>query len=260
MTVRFRSFVLAAVGLWMAQPLPGQEPLPMLMEPGPRIEMMAPANANQRMADAIAQRLQQSAQLMQCMIHVSFQGGMVELSGGVATEAQRQEVVRLVQTVPGVVRVQDNMLVSVIVPAQATRGEPPVLPPATPVPAPRAPAGGFAPNLQGNGQPVPFPNGGPNGGPMEPMPMYQHAAPSPYDLNPPRMPPHAWPTYAPYNNVSRVAYPDKYPYQAWPFIGPFYPFPKVPLGWRSVKLEWQDGHWWFGKTATCNDWWRIRYW
>jgi hypothetical protein len=51
-----------------------------------------------------------------------------------------------------------------------------------------------------------------------------------------------------------------YPYEAWPFIGPFYPFPRVPLGWRSVTLTWQDGHWWYGKNATGHDWWRVRYW
>ena len=84
--------------------------------------------------------------------------------------------------------------------------------------------------------------------------------PSPYDLNPPRMPPYSWPTYAPYNNFSRVAYPEAYPYNAWPFIGPIYPFPKVPLGWRSVKLEWDDGHWWYSKLQCKHDWWRLRYW
>ena len=80
------------------------------------------------------------------------------------------------------------------------------------------------------------------------------------DLNHPPMPPYAWPTYAAYNNYSRVAYPQLYPYQSWPFIGPMYPFPKIPLGWRSIKLEWYDGYWWYGKTPTGHDWWRIRYW
>ena len=28
------------------------------------------------------------------------------------------------------------------------------------------------------------------------------------------------------------------------YIGPFYPYPQVPLGWRKVTLEWDDG-WWF---------------
>jgi hypothetical protein len=28
------------------------------------------------------------------------------------------------------------------------------------------------------------------------------------------------------------------------FLGPFYPYPQVPLAWRQVKQEWDDG-WWF---------------
>jgi hypothetical protein len=74
------------------------------------------------------------------------------------------------------------------------------------------------------------------------------------------MPPYAWPTYAPYNNFSRVAYPMNYPYQSWPYIGPCYPFPKIPPGWRSVKLEWEDGHWWYSRTATGEGYWRLRFW
>jgi hypothetical protein len=95
---------------------------------------------------------------------------------------------------------------------------------------------------------------------VEPQPIYQAPAPGPYDLNRPSMPPYAWPTCAPYNNYSRVAYPTLYPPQAWPFIGPIYPFPKVPLGWRAVKLEWQDGHWWLSRYATPHDWWMLKYW
>ena len=74
------------------------------------------------------------------------------------------------------------------------------------------------------------------------------------------MPPFAWPSYSPYPNFSRVAVPEAYPYNAWPYIGPVYPFPKVPLGWRSVKLEFEDGYWWFSRVATKYDWWRLRYW
>jgi hypothetical protein len=101
-----------------------------------------------------------------------------------------------------------------------------------------------------------LPSGAP---PVEPMPIFQ-AAPSPYDLNPPKMPNYAWPTYAPYNNYSRVAYPTQYPYQSWPFIGPNYPFPKIPPNWRKVSLEWQDGYWWYGPHSNSHDWWRLRYW
>jgi hypothetical protein len=93
----------------------------------------------------------------------------------------------------------------------------------------------------------------------EPAPVFRAPVPAYYGLNPPMMPPHAWPTYAPYNNYSRVAMPTAYPYNAWPFIGPAYPFPKVPLGWRSVKLEWDDGYWWFSRVGCKYDWWKLRF-
>src|SRR5205085_10789553 len=95
---------------------------------------------------------------------------------------------------------------------------------------------------------------------QEPLPIFQAPAPGPYDVNEPKMPPYAWPTYAPYNNYSRVAYPQQYPSAAFPFIGPFYPFPKVPLGYRAIKLEWEDGHWFYGRTAVKHDFWTVRYW
>ena len=103
------------------------------------------------------------------------------------------------------------------------------------------------------------PPGAPGGPIVEPAPLGIPGQFSP-DMQAPNLPPYAWPTYAPYNNFSRVAYPTAYPYNAWPYIGPFYPFPKVPLSWRSVKLEWDDGHWWFSTHATKHDWWRLRYW
>ena len=57
-------------------------------------------------------------------------------------------------------------------------------------------------------------------------------------------PNYAWPSYAPYPNFSAVGYPTAYPWQAWPNIGPFYPYPEVPLDWRAVTLRWDDGIWW----------------
>jgi len=58
------------------------------------------------------------------------------------------------------------------------------------------------------------------------------------------MPGHAWPSYAAHPNYAAVTYPTQYSPAAWPYIGPFYPYPQVPLGWRKVTLEWDDG-WWF---------------
>ena len=60
----------------------------------------------------------------------------------------------------------------------------------------------------------------------------------------PNMPNYAWPSYAANPNYAALQYPTQYSPTAWPYIGPFYPYPQVPLGWRRVSLEWDDG-WWY---------------
>jgi hypothetical protein len=80
-----------------------------------------------------------------------------------------------------------------------------------------------------------------------PLPMYAQGAPSgvsPVNCDQPAMPNYAWPSYGAYPNYASVTYPRQYSPTAWPYIGPFYPYPQVPLGWRQVTLEWEDG-WWF---------------
>jgi hypothetical protein len=83
----------------------------------------------------------------------------------------------------------------------------------------------------------------PNGGPM---PMYTAPAGNgpPARFDQPSLPNYAWPSYAAYPNYAAVTYPKQYSATAWPYIGPFYPYPQVPMGWRKVTLEWDDG-WWF---------------
>jgi hypothetical protein len=205
--------------------------------------------SNQEMADNIAARLRQSGQLERYDVNIRFRDGEAELTGSVSNVEQRNRVLRLVQDVPGVAAVLDHLSIAgSIVPVQAG-GVPGALPPVPGVnPAPLAPAPAPAPAAAA-----------PGAAPPEATPIFQAPAAAPNHLNPPRMPPYAWPTYAPYNNYSRVGYPSAYPYNAFPFIGPIYPFPKVPLGWRSVRLEWDDGFWWFSKTATRWDWWKLRY-
>jgi hypothetical protein len=80
-------------------------------------------------------------------------------------------------------------------------------------------------------------------------PIPQYAAPAVmgapatrYDQ--PYMPNNAWPGYAAYPNYAALTYPKQYSPTAWPYIGPFYPYPQVPLGWRKVTMEWRDG-WWY---------------
>ena len=60
----------------------------------------------------------------------------------------------------------------------------------------------------------------------------------------PQLPGYSWPSYSAHPNYAAVTYPNQYSATAWPYIGPFYPYPQVPLGWRKVTLEWDDG-WWF---------------
>ena len=73
--------------------------------------------------------------------------------------------------------------------------------------------------------------------------------------NQPNFPNNAWPTYAQYPNYSAVSYPSQYSASAWPYIGPFYPYPQVPLGWRKATLEWKDGYWNLNFRARTERWW-----
>jgi hypothetical protein len=87
-------------------------------------------------------------------------------------------------------------------------------------------------DIGGTGQPVPSHFGCAGGGIGSTL--YDH----------PTMPGYAWPSYASYPNYAALTYPRQHSPTAWPYIGPFYPYPQVPLGWRKVTLEWDDG-WWF---------------
>ena len=255
MTVSRRYLLAAAVGLCLGRTLPAEEPAKLAAPAG--AAMPAPMSANQQIANTIAANLRQNARLNGYKIDITFQNGVAEVSGCVGNEPQKEEALRMVQGVPGVERVRDHL--RVMYPGPLTQVQ------AAEIPPPRRagdadlmpPAGG-GPALPPGAMPGPV---GGYPGAMEPTPIYQGGpGGGPYSMPPANMPPYAWPSYAPYNNYSRVAAPSAYPPNAFPFMGPPYPFPKVPLGWRCVKLEWIDGHWWFGKTAECHDWWRIRYW
>ncbi|MFH1922361.1 MAG: BON domain-containing protein [Planctomycetota bacterium] len=89
----------------------------------------------------------------------------------------------------------------------------------------------------------PMPMGQAGGGPIPQYvsPVGGGVAPAQYDQ--PYMPNYTWPSYAAYPNYAALTYPKQYSPTAWPYIGPFYPYPQVPLGWRKVSLEWHDGWW-----------------
>jgi hypothetical protein len=258
----FHTLAATAVALAATLPLWGQE------QPATESSQQTTELTNQQMAQLIAQNLRESGKLRKFEVDVVFQNGVAELHGTVADEEQRAEAVRIAGGVPGVTFVRDQMASKASRPAmkqvQAVN-----LPSQeqAPMPAPGAPPATLPPGpLPNGGYPVTQPGvpstAVPNGGYQmpEPTPIMQGPPPSYYDVNPPKMPPHAWPTYAPYNNYSRVAYPQLYPYNAWPNMGPYYPFPKIPPGWRKVQLEWQDGYWWYSTRGNSHDWWMLRYW
>lgn len=205
---------------------------------------VAKTNPNQALADDVAYKLRSTGSAAGANVAIVAQEGIVTLSGSAKDAAQKAKIVADTKAVTGVVVVRDEMrpLAAGVVQAQGPGLAPlaPLGPTGTPFAA--------APHAPPAGNPI-----------VEPMPLGIPGQAAP-DMQAPNLPPYAWPTYAPYNNLSRVAYPEAYPYNAFPFIGPFYPFPKVPLGWRKVTLEWEDGHWYLGRNSAPQDYWRVKFW
>lgn len=244
---RFHRLAPLALLLAASGPSLADEPRPFPSIPvQPAIE-----SPNQLVANGVARELRASPALQHFRIDVLSQNGMVELRGYVADARQRDEAARLARSVPGVVRVVMNIQLagqpSIIrtqyeVAAEQNKVQPDKAP-VDLIPPPR--------RVEGDNQP------------QDPVPSFRAPMPPagavPGGVAPP-LPPYAWPSYAPYNNYSRVAYPVAYPCEAFPLIGPVYPFPKTPLGWRKVTLQYDDGHWWLATHGGKKDWWTLRYW
>ncbi len=203
-----------------------------------------PANPNQQLADAVKSRLVAMPSIAGADLSVEARAGTVRVLGTTLSAAQKEQVIAAVRSTRGVTLIEDGMVIrsTGVMPAQfAAQPAPPA-----PMGAPIAPP--VAPTHLGGGNPI-----------VEPVPLGVPGAITP-DLQAPPLPPYAWPTYAPYNNAARIGYPEAYPYNAFPYIGPYYPFPKVPLGWRKVTLEWEDGHWYLGRNSAPHDYWKVRFW
>ncbi len=200
---------------------------------------------NQQLADAVAAKLTTGTIARGADISIVAVNGTVTLSGSTKDAAQKSAIVEAVRTQPGVTLVRDGLTTGNVVQVQA-QDAPAALPPV----GPRVTAPAFTM------QSAPAPMAGPM---IEPTPL-GNAGFGSMDVNAPAMPGYAWPTYAPHPNISRVAYPQSHAYGDFPFIGPYYPFPKVPLGWRAVTLKWEDGHWFLGRKSVPHDYWRVRFW
>ena len=221
---------------------------------------------NQEEANRIAQRLTQ--QYPQYNIEVAYQEGTVRLRGDVASEADRDEIANFVRRIPKVRAVSESMNVTprAYKPAPAQTQYAQEAAPIRPVQAltPVAqepvvlgadasaaiPTYNAAPALEVNAS-----AGVPLGTPLNPNTLPGTRSPSDYFApqgantpvaqdGRPNVPNYAWPSYASYPNYSQVAYPKAYEQNAFPYVGPFYPYPEVPLGWRKVTMQWHDGYWW----------------
>ena len=181
---------------------------------------------NQQMAQRIATSLSKVG-LTGYDIEISYQNGVATLSGTVATAAQCQFAAAAAGRVPGVKNVQNRLQTTGPV---AQTGYMPAQTPYAP--------GGDSPQVAGSTHQR-----------VASASMGAQAAAAPAAIagagvfSNPHLPAYAWPAYAQYPNSAAVTYPTQYSASAFPYIGPFYPYPQVPLDWREAKLEWDDGLW-----------------
>lgn len=205
---------------------------------------------NQQMAERIAGALGQAG-MSGFDLEVRFQDGQALIGGAVANPAQRARITQVVSKLDGVESVDNKVTVATPAALRRQAGPSPYANQAGyaggPTRAPIHPAAYQQEDGPMPGGPMPGgAMGGPMGGPMPgmPMPPMPMGRSNPGQVNDmPNLPNYSWPTYAQYPNSAAISYPKEYSASAWPYIGPFYPYPQVPLGWRSAQLEWDDGHW-----------------
>ncbi|MCA9234524.1 MAG: BON domain-containing protein [Planctomycetales bacterium] len=237
----------------------------------PMARASADEAADRAAAQQIAANLKESGKMKDYRVGVKYQDGVAWLMGTVTNAEQKRLAEQIAGRSAGVDQVVNRLEVAGGELAQAEPAEstmsgqiqqtsmqqarmPQPNMRQAPVqqyggaPVPYAPAGGVQP--AGYGQYAGPAPGGMAPMPMGHMPMQQGGRAVSYDN--PQMPNYAWPSYAAQSNYAALTYPQQYSASAWPYIGPFYPYPQVPLGWRKVTLEWDDG-WWQLDFKDCKD-------
>jgi len=260
-------------GITLAGPFSKKDP----KAAAPAAAKKAP-NANQETAERVKDALKK-AKLSGYEIDISVAGGVASLSGMVGSPQQRLAAQNAASSVKGVSRVDASRLtVAEPMPRgaiqQAAASQPRSARPsrARQVNYQTAAYDGIEPSqlpaeapMQPEAMQQIPPQGGPAYGPPPgpaPAPMYGApvAGASHSIYNQPNTPNYAWPAYAQYPNYAAVTYPTQYSASAWPYIGPFYPYPQVPLGWRKATLEWDDGYWNLSFSPRTDRWWWFLDW
>ena len=196
------------------------------VKPAGAVELAAPAAASdQQLVAAVVGALSKANQagtLRGFGVDVQANAGVVTLRGRAVSPEVAQQIAGIAQSIPGVQSIQP--MIEVV-------GQP------APVhPVSLSQAGDQVPTMAAPPQAAPMPAA------AGPVPVAYSAGAPQYEA--PNLPNYAWPGYAAYPNYAAVTYPQQYSPCAWPYIGPFHPYPQVPLGWRKVCLEWDDG-WWY---------------
>lgn len=244
--------------------------------------------SDQEAAQGIADAIRQSGRLKDYSIGVKYENGTATLMGRVANDQQSQTAVEMAEKLPGVTAVVNNLEVKptakkdfAVEPTAHTNGSArrttsrddlafggsnveapaPVAPPAM---QQAAPAGrpvsynagighhhGRAANAGGHSSGQVMSSSGYHTGAPIPVGASTQGGGQRVAYDQPNMPCYAWPSYAASPNYGAVSYPTQYSASAWPYIGPFYPYPQVPLGWRKVTMEWKDGWWFVDFNDTC---------
>ncbi len=232
-------------------------------------------------AQQIAENMKTSGQLKDYRVGVKYQNGVAWLMGTVTSPQQKAIAEQIARESEGVQRIvsklevtggnQQQLVDDSVEPAGGWDNQFDGIPTAARMPQQRVANGGRNPNgnmpvpyartMQGNVQPANYPGycppgaemggAGAMGGPAA-MDHVPSAVGGSVAYDNPQMPNYAWPSYAAYPNYAALTYPQQYSPAAWPYIGPFYPYPQVPLGWRKVTLEWDDG-WWMLDFKDCKD-------
>ncbi|MDZ4779566.1 MAG: BON domain-containing protein [Planctomycetia bacterium] len=232
---------------------------------------------DREMAQQIANELRDSGALVDYNIGVKYQDGAAWLSGRVRSDEQLTAAIEIVERIEGIEHViNDVEVVAAETPAptkktasrkakssiarqtsaeedmplpleRKTSAKKPRVGRTTSYHADDAPVaaapGSFQP-ADAREVPDAYYGGGSTGAPMPASMPGPAGGVAPVNYDQPNLPNYAWPSYAAHPNYAAVTYPKQYSASAWPYIGPFYPYPQVPLGWRKVTLEWDDG-WWF---------------
>lgn len=192
----------------------------------------APAGPNnQEVAQEIALALAKVG-LVGYDVEIRYESGIATLNGEVATVDQMRNAEFAASQVTEVQNVKNNLQVSGPIartsfgPENGSKIRPATM--VMPMPVPM---------MMGNSM---------NAGP--------HPVAAAGNYSNPNLPNHAWPAYAAYPNSAAISYPKQYSPSAWPYIGPFYPYPQVPMGWREVSLQWDDGHWQLDFEKKHNAW------